>query len=528
MKKILITGLRSLHDTGVVDIKPINVLVGTNSSGKSTFLRTFPLLRQSVEKRTRGPILWNGTYVDFGSYSNAIHQNDEVNGEGKSIALHFSFDYRSRVNWKDFKSESLAISINILPTKDKLSCYTNIFMVGFDDHTFTFTLDKDGNLLKVDSPRVNWELNKDDIRMTLSDPNIIFPVILNRDFSYNFNADRKKSNPGNNQNSFTLTTLRRTIFDLIKEHTGSRSDNKTNRMTRQFIGILRTNKEKLTLFSEISSTLKWSKLTSSWNEESSDFLYLSALIDLHYFLNNSYEINSQLTQSMRNVRYIAPLRASTERYYRYQDLSIDELDHRGDNIAMFLTNIPKGWKNKLDEWTDTHYGFTILDKRSTGHVNIQIKYDDDNISDNVTDMGFGFSQVLPIIIQLWSVASGYEKTLKNNHELQLNNSAPYIFAIEQPELHLHPRMQANLAPIFNNAIDLGKKNNINIKLIIETHSEALISKFGDLVALEELDEDEIQVMLFEQDRKKKLTQIKYSSFDSDGALKYWPTGFFAY
>jgi AAA15 family ATPase/GTPase len=69
MEAIRIKNLRSLTDTGSIDLKNINLLVGQNSSGKSTFLRTFPLIRQSILRDTRGPILWyDETLVDFGSY----------------------------------------------------------------------------------------------------------------------------------------------------------------------------------------------------------------------------------------------------------------------------------------------------------------------------------------------------------------------------------------------------------------------------------------------------------------------------
>src|SRR5262249_49786416 len=53
-----VKNLRCLTDTGLVPIRPITVLVGRNSSGKSTFLRAFPLLRQSVETERKSPILW--------------------------------------------------------------------------------------------------------------------------------------------------------------------------------------------------------------------------------------------------------------------------------------------------------------------------------------------------------------------------------------------------------------------------------------------------------------------------------------
>lgn len=90
MKKIRIQNVRSLQDTGMVPMAEIILLVGENSSGKSTFLRLFPLIRQSISKRTDGPLLWAGDvddYVDFGSFSEAV-TNDGAN----CISLHFAFE----------------------------------------------------------------------------------------------------------------------------------------------------------------------------------------------------------------------------------------------------------------------------------------------------------------------------------------------------------------------------------------------------------------------------------------------------
>lgn len=72
MESLRIKGLRSLLDTGRIPIKPLTILVGENSSGKSTFVRSFPLLRQSIDAKTKGPILWYGPYVDFGLFEDAL------------------------------------------------------------------------------------------------------------------------------------------------------------------------------------------------------------------------------------------------------------------------------------------------------------------------------------------------------------------------------------------------------------------------------------------------------------------------
>jgi len=88
-----IENLRCLSDTGLIKLKPLTILVGQNSSGKSTFLRALPLLRQSVESRTTGPILWYGRLVDFGSFHEAIRSG----AEQKEIVLKFQFSICEKI-----------------------------------------------------------------------------------------------------------------------------------------------------------------------------------------------------------------------------------------------------------------------------------------------------------------------------------------------------------------------------------------------------------------------------------------------
>ena len=98
MDTIQIKNLRLLEDTGPIEIKPLTVLLGSNGSGKSTFLRVFPLLKQSIEQRISSPILWYAGekgYVDFGSFKEAVH-NFDVN---KKITLNFvSRQFKSEVH----------------------------------------------------------------------------------------------------------------------------------------------------------------------------------------------------------------------------------------------------------------------------------------------------------------------------------------------------------------------------------------------------------------------------------------------
>ena len=76
--KLRIQNLRSIADSGDIELKPIMILLGANSSGKSTFLRSFPLFAQSVDKKLRGPVAWFDTsFVDYGDYKTAKNKYAE-------------------------------------------------------------------------------------------------------------------------------------------------------------------------------------------------------------------------------------------------------------------------------------------------------------------------------------------------------------------------------------------------------------------------------------------------------------------
>lgn len=93
-----VRNLRSIEDSGFVDLKPITIFVGRNSSGKSTLARVFPLLRQSAEVAKRGPILWWGRLVDFGGFDEAVNRY----ADEKSIGL----DFKIKFDAEDLRSSS--------------------------------------------------------------------------------------------------------------------------------------------------------------------------------------------------------------------------------------------------------------------------------------------------------------------------------------------------------------------------------------------------------------------------------------
>ncbi|WP_165351783.1 AAA family ATPase, partial [Priestia megaterium] len=95
LTSIGVKNLKSIKNKTSIDLKPITVLLGRNSSGKSSMIRLFPLLRQSFQEDTTGPILWYGKYADYGDYHEAL--TNEVDGNIElSFGLSLDLYYRKQ------------------------------------------------------------------------------------------------------------------------------------------------------------------------------------------------------------------------------------------------------------------------------------------------------------------------------------------------------------------------------------------------------------------------------------------------
>ncbi|MCU4782553.1 ATP-binding protein, partial [Bacillus cereus] len=111
MDRIKIRNLRSLKDTGYIDIRPLTILVGKNSSGKSTFLRFFPLMKQTLSTKKNEPILWYSKgNVDFGSFEESVNKKSEE----KIIGFDFDFKINGRYRGRSKKPAQLSLKVDLM------------------------------------------------------------------------------------------------------------------------------------------------------------------------------------------------------------------------------------------------------------------------------------------------------------------------------------------------------------------------------------------------------------------------------
>ena len=164
------------------------------------------------------------------------------------------------------------------------------------------------------------------------------------------------------------------------------------------------------------------------------------------------------------------MRATAERYYRIQHLSVKEVDQNGTNLPSFLDSLSERQINEFKDWTRKNFNFYVTISKLKGHYSIKVSLVD-GIEINLSDMGFGYSQILPVLTQLWYSSTKYDI----NRRIGLSNIQK-IIVIEQPELHLHPEFQGRFTNMLAQVLKYSKKNNIDLRIIIETHSDHILMK----------------------------------------------------
>lgn len=119
----------------------------------------------------------------------------------------------------------------------------------------------------------------------------------------------------------------------------------------------------------------------------------------------------------------------------------------------------------------------------------------------ITDIGFGVSQILPALVLCYYVPEGS------------------TIILEQPEIHLHPSVQAGLADVFIDAIKRRR-----VQIIFESHSEHLLRRLQRRIAEGALENRDTALYFCEMcESRSILTPLQLDMF---GAISNWPRDFF--
>ena len=169
---------------------------------------------------------------------------------------------------------------------------------------------------------------------------------------------------------------------------------------------------------------------------------------------------------------------------RVRHFSIDE------QILKWLQQLELINSYDLRPLSDTGRDYEFLVKQYKGGPEVRL-----------TDIGFGVSQVLPVLILCYYAPEGS------------------ILILEQPEAHLHPKVQTELADVL---IDTVK--NRNIQIILESHSEYLLSRLQRRIAEKKIAATDTALYFCEiKDGTSETEQLNVNEY---GNIRNWPQDFF--
>lgn len=244
-----------------------------------------------------------------------------------------------------------------------------------------------------------------------------------------------------------------------------------------------------------------------------------------------YEITiKNLKELWSSFRYIGPLREAPKRFYLFDDPRGIDIGIKGENTALVLAleqdnKIPQYhrciYQGKQVEKFELRESDRMLEAVNwwllecmklpeiksvvglRGTIN-QVQLNSSGVEVSLPDVGFGVSQILPILVECLRVKEGE------------------TIILEQPEIHLHPSLQSKLADFFICMAKSGKN------LVIETHSEHLINRLCLRVA--QAESTEIQSLLnplfVSFDEAEQTSVIKKITINEYGEIENWPVGFF--
>lgn len=408
-------------DAAWIELKPITLLFGRNSSGKSAIIRALRLLMQSLSDAPAGSPFAYKTEdgVDVGFFSSMLH-GQEIDKTEKRV---LRFEFR-----KEVPSSSLMRLLSLEKIEQK-------------DAQIEITLGFGWN-----EKRSNAEL----VLLVINAPSVLVGekrrTILGAD---RLGYDKNSQDP-------SAWWFWSDFFPLE-----GKSYREADRWPAVFIDLQSSFLPVLDLTPEAR------RQGGSWGEEVTS---VRDIID---------GFRSELAEFLNRIEYARPMRPEPKRFYMLDDAQQRHWQEQG--LRAFLKLIKTkpqdkkrsseehlseaqllelgAWLKKLElgVYLDPNVLFDISER---GVVS-ELYLDEGNNGIrrvSYVDIGFGASQVIPVVIQSLLADKGS------------------LVIIEQPELHLHPSAQAVLADLFI------QRSREGVRFLIETHSEHILLRLQRRIA----------------------------------------------
>jgi predicted ATPase len=220
------------------------------------------------------------------------------------------------------------------------------------------------------------------------------------------------------------------------------------------------------------------------------------------------------------IMYLGPLREYPRRQYTWGGASPNDVGWRGERVVDALLAarsdpalmLPRG-KGKPRVSIETRVAEWLKDLGLIDAFNVRevakgsslyqvwVRRDAASPEVLITDVGFGVSQILPVIALCYYAPQGA------------------TLVLEQPEIHLHPSVQMGLADVFIDAIKTRK-----IQIVLESHSEHLLKRLQRRIAEGALESKDTALYFCTMAGGE--SQREELKLDKDGNITNWPKDFF--
>ena len=522
-------------------LSKITLIYGPNSGGKSSIIQALLLLTQSLkndypnEERT---LVTRGEFVDLGSFQAMLHKHDAMQELG------ISFSYRdlelrggsaeNRV-FLGFRSGSLSkVGYRITLHSNKLELLDAVAK-------------KSGSLWNVDAKALDTSVDRT-MKFSEDFPPILDFWELTSEWVHANELERDLERESEVARSFSSPRDESQLQILIKEHRDAQT--RARALTRELGKALelegaptktqegaRDRARSLTRASQSAQMLvraleprrKQSQaLARTWERARSLKIGELNLSEEQILDFNPENIPEDYEHYLRSINYLGPLRSAPQRLYQIlsgSDSSQGITGIQGEysaNVLYHNTDI----REQVNDCFNQFKVLYELDVIKWGEASLAGEYltialypldkdgirirnnKDEEVAVTLADVGYGINQILPVIIE--GVAS----------------QEGSIICVEQPEIHLHPRLQANIADLMIDTIadEPGKRK----QWIVETHSELLILRLQRHIREGKIKPEDISVLYVDpNDESTEGSAIIHLRMDEEGDfIDDWPGGFF--
>lgn len=572
IKEWVLNNFKSIDKETKLDFRPLTIFTGANSSGKSTILQSILLVTQTLQSpiSSRSVVL-NGWFKKFGSYSDVVNKRDYL----KNIHIGFSIQNNGRASmghyypWDDgvktinccFDLASNNKEDDLQPSLKQLDLVVNIDK----EETLYINISKndqktkkeqkiiDENTIPVPEADFNYKINTNinsyrggyyglkrssnyiGVGLTHFLPNYALSYyeiterykeyikqVLSTKYIYN---DLSAS-----EESELFSLLEDKTKEIIEDIKLKNEVKNSNRFNKRFEELKKKfsfeNVRSLLEYTILSSDERVERFSKSYDEvfRNLPIKYNIERIPMYFFPGLEY-LKSFFNQS---IKYLGPLREEPKALYPLEgNDTLTDVGLKGENTAAVYENNKKlkisyvdpssfssienirlepkegTLAEAINKWLVYLCVANEIDTNDRGKMGHELKITiDSGLKQDLTHVGVGVSQILPILVMSFLAEKGN------------------VIILEQPELHLHPKVQTRLADFFVSMNALGKQ------CIIETHSEYLINRLRYLVAQSSDSRFEDNTMIYFVEKEDGHSNYRPVVMNKYGVIEDWPDGFF--